>query len=195
MPLGPLLVWLPVRSFLTFFDVYLGLGVTPLRIAQIAPLYEAVPPKLYGGTERVVSYLTEELVRMGHNVTLFASGDSRTSAKLEAVWPRALRLDPAIRDPVAPHTLMLHQILQRAEEFNVLHFHLDYHPFSLFTRQSVPYLSTLHGRLDLVELPPVYDAFSHVPVVSISNNQRIPLPQATLSQNLGYLFMFNVSPF
>src|SRR5262245_24770558 len=105
-----------------------------MRIAQVAPLTEAIPPKLYGGTERVVSWLTEELVALGHDVTLFASGDSVTSARLEPMWPRALRLDGAVRDPVALHMLLLEQVCRRAADFDILHFHLDYHPFSLFTR-------------------------------------------------------------
>ncbi|TKC83804.1 glycosyltransferase family 4 protein [Trinickia terrae] len=149
-----------------------------MRIAQIAPLHEAVPPKLYGGTERVVSYLTEALVEMGHDVTLFASGDSQTSAKLEAVWPQALRLDPTIRDTMAPHMLLLEEVRRRADEFDVLHFHIDYYPFSLFSRQPTPQLTTLHGRLDLPELQPIFNTFNDVPVVSISDNQRIPLQQA-----------------
>ncbi|HTW26765.1 MAG TPA: glycosyltransferase family 4 protein [Acetobacteraceae bacterium] len=149
-----------------------------MRIAQIAPLHEAVPPKLYGGTERVVSYLTEELVALGHDVTLFASGDSETSARLQPIWPRALRLDPAIRDPIAPHMLQMEEVRQRAEDFDVLHFHMDYWSFSLFSRQRVPSVTTLHGRLDLPELQPVYNTFPHAPVISISNAQRRPLPQA-----------------
>lgn len=149
-----------------------------MRIAQIAPLHEAVPPKLYGGTERVVSFLTEELVALGHQVTLFASGDSITSAQLHAVWPRALRLDPAIRDPIAPHMLLMEAVRRRANEFDVLHFHMDYWPFSLFGRQKTPFVTTMHGRLDLPELGPVFDTFPDVPVVSISNSQRRPLPQA-----------------
>lgn len=149
-----------------------------MRIAQIAPLYEAVPPKRYGGTERVVSFLTEELVALGHDVTLFASGDSQTSATLVPVRPQALRLDPSVRDPMAPHALMLEQVLRRAHEFDLLHFHLDYLPFSLFSRQEVPWVTTLHGRLDLPELGPIFDAFPDAPVVSISDSQRAPLPQA-----------------
>ncbi len=149
-----------------------------MRIAQIAPLHEAVPPKLYGGTERVVSFLTEELVALGHDVTLFASGDSVTSAKLHATWPRALRLDPAIRDPIAPHMLLMEDVARLKHEFDVLHFHMDYWPFSMFSRQSVPFVTTLHGRLDLNELQPVFNAFPKVPVVSISDSQRRPLPQA-----------------
>jgi glycosyltransferase involved in cell wall biosynthesis len=149
-----------------------------MRIAQIAPLTEAVPPKLYGGTERVVHWLTEELVALGHDVTLFASGDSRTSAKLEAGWPRALRLDNAIRDANALHLAMLERVRQRAHEFDFLHFHLDYYPFSLFSRQAMPFVTTLHGRLDLAELQPIFNIFTSVPVISISNAQRRPVPQA-----------------
>ena len=149
-----------------------------MRIAQIAPLYEAVPPKFYGGTERVVSYLTEALVDLGHDVTLFASGDSVTSAKLEAAWPRALRLDPTIRDALAPHILLLERVRRVAHEFDVLHFHLDYLPFPLFSTLDTPFVTTLHGRLDLPELQPVFESFPDAPVVSISNSQRQPLPQA-----------------
>jgi glycosyltransferase involved in cell wall biosynthesis len=151
-----------------------------MRIAQVAPLTEAVPPKLYGGTERVVHWLTEELVALGNDVTLFASGDSQTSAKLEATWPKALRLDGSVRDPNALHTVMLERVRQRCddEEFDFLHFHLDYYPFSLFSRQPTPFLTTLHGRLDLPEHQPVFTTFSSVPVISISNAQRRPVPQA-----------------
>ena len=151
-----------------------------MRIAQVAPLTEAVPPKLYGGTERVVHWLTEELVALGNDVTLFASGDSQTSAKLDSTWPRALRLDGSVRDPNALHMVMLERVRQKCddEEFDFLHFHLDYYPFSLFYRQPTPFLTTLHGRLDLPELQPVFTAFSDVPVISISDAQRRPAPQA-----------------
>jgi len=149
-----------------------------MRIAQIAPLTEAIPPKFYGGTERVVSWLTEELVALGHDVTLFASGDSVTTAKLEPMSPRALRLDGSIRDPIALHMVMLERVRQRAAEFDLLHFHLDYYPFSLFSRQATPFLTTLHGRLDLNEHQPVFETFRDVPVVSISNAQRRPVPDA-----------------
>jgi glycosyltransferase involved in cell wall biosynthesis len=149
-----------------------------MRIAQIAPLAEAVPPKFYGGTERVVSYLTEELVALGHEVTLFASGDSTTSAELDAVWPQALRLDPTIRDWSAPLALLLERVRQRADEFDVLHFHLDYWPASLFARHNIPFVTTLHGRLDLPELRPVYAALPDMNVVSISESQRRPLQEA-----------------
>jgi glycosyltransferase involved in cell wall biosynthesis len=151
-----------------------------MRIAQVAPLTEAVPPKLYGGTERVVHWLTEELVALGQDVTLFASGDSKTSAKLDATWPRALRLDGAVRDPYALHMVMLERVRRKCdeEEFDFIHFHLDYFPFSLFYRQPTPFVTTLHGRLDLPEHQPVFSTFSDVPVISISNAQRRPVPQA-----------------
>jgi glycosyltransferase involved in cell wall biosynthesis len=149
-----------------------------MRIAQIPPLHEAVPPKLYGGTERVVSYLTEELVNLGHEVTLFGTGDSQTSARLRTVWPRALRLDPAIRDHVVVHMLLMEEVRRMADEFDVLHFHMDYWPFSLFSRQPVPFCTTLHGRLDLAELRPMFDLFPQAPIISISDAQRRPLPNA-----------------
>jgi glycosyltransferase involved in cell wall biosynthesis len=147
-----------------------------MRIAQIAPLFEAVPPRLYGGTERVISWLTEALVEEGHEVTLFATGDSVTSAKLEAVWPRSLRLDGCVSNPDALHIMMLEQVVRRASEFDLLHFHLDYYPFSLFSRQSTPFMTTLHGRLDLPELCRAFETFPTVPVVSVSHAQRAPLP-------------------
>ncbi|HEY1940839.1 MAG TPA: glycosyltransferase family 4 protein [Roseiarcus sp.] len=149
-----------------------------MRIAQIAPLTEAVPPTLYGGTERVVSWLTEELVALGQDVTLFASGDSVTSAKLQPIWPRALRLDGSVRDPNALHMMMLEHVYRRSREFDLMHFHLDYFPFSLMSRQPTPFITTLHGRLDLAEHQPTFATFSSVPVVSISNAQRRPVPQA-----------------
>ena len=149
-----------------------------MRIAQIAPLTEAVPPKLYGGTERVIAWLTEELVALGHDVTLFASGDSHTSARIEAIWPRALRLDTSVRDPMGLHMAMLEQVRRQSDQFDVLHFHLDYYPFSLFSRQTTPFITTLHGRLDLPEHQPVFTTFSSMPVISISNSQRRPVPQA-----------------
>ena len=149
-----------------------------MRIAQISPLTEAVPPKLYGGTERVISWLTEELVAMGHNVTLFASGDSITSARLEAIWPRALRLDGAVRDANALHMTMLERVRRQAEDFDILHFHLDYYPFSLFARQATPFVTTLHGRLDLPEHRFLFETFADAPIVSISDAQRRPVPDA-----------------
>ena len=149
-----------------------------MRIAQVAPLTEAIPPKLYGGTERVVSWLTEELVALGHDVTLFASGDSRTGARLEPIWPRALRLDGKVRDPMALHMAMLEHVYQRADQFDILHFHLDYFPFSLFSRSATPFITTLHGRLDLPEHQVVFDVFNRAPVISISDAQRGPVPNA-----------------
>jgi len=149
-----------------------------MRIAQISPLMEAVPPKLYGGTERIVSFLADELVAMGHDVTVFASGDSVTKARLEAVWPRALRLDTAVRDYLAPHLVMLQAVAQRAAEFDIIHSHVDYLGYPILRQIGVPFVTTLHGRLDLPELAPVYEAFSEAPVVSISDAQRVPLPHA-----------------
>src|SRR5438105_4225591 len=130
-----------------------------LRIAQVAPLYESVPPTMYGGTERVVSYLTEELVRLGHDVTLFASGDSVTRAKLIPCCRRSLRLDKECVDPLAPHLLMLERVFQLAGNFDILHFHCDYLHFSVSRRQAWPQVTTLHGRLDIPELAPLYREF------------------------------------
>jgi glycosyltransferase involved in cell wall biosynthesis len=147
-----------------------------VKIAQIAPLYERVPPKLYGGTERIVSYLTEELVEQGHQVTLFASGDSVTQAELEACCDGALRLNPAIRDPLPYHVMMLDRVLTRAAEFDVLHFHIDLIHFPLVRALAQKSVTTLHGRLDLPDLGPFFKAFSGVPLVSISKSQRRSLP-------------------
>jgi glycosyltransferase involved in cell wall biosynthesis len=155
-----------------------------MRIAQIAPLFEAVPPKLYGGTERIVSYLTEELVALGHDVTLFASGDSVTDATLAAMAPRALRLDPGIGDPMARPLMALESVLRRAHEFDVLHFHMDYWPFSLFTRQATPFVATLHGRLDLPEIWPHYETHPTVPLISISESQREPIAWANWARTI-----------
>lgn len=149
-----------------------------MRIAQVAPLFESVPPQLYGGTERVVSYLTEELVRLGHDVTLFASGDSVTSAQLVSCSERALRLDPSVRDPLAHQVLMLEEVAKRAACFDVIHYHIDYFHYPLSRRTAAPQLTTLHGRLDLPELAPLYLEFREMPVVSISEAQRAPLPHA-----------------
>jgi glycosyltransferase involved in cell wall biosynthesis len=150
-----------------------------MRIAQVAPLFESVPPRFYGGTERVVSYLTEELVRLGHQVTLFATADSRTAARLVPVWPRALRLDSSCGDHLAPHVLMVEQVARQADQFDVIHFHVAELHLPVARRlRGVAHLTTLHGRLDLVELPPLFREFSEVPVVSISDAQRGPLPGA-----------------
>ncbi|MPZ78665.1 MAG: glycosyltransferase [Deltaproteobacteria bacterium] len=149
-----------------------------MRIAQVSPLYESVPPRAYGGTERVVSYLTEELVAQGHDVTLFASGDSLTAARLIAPCKRALRLDPRVSDPLAYHYLLLEEVFERASQFDIIHFHIDYLHFPLSRRQSTPQLSTLHGRLDIPDLMPLYGKFSEMPLVSISNAQRKPFSRA-----------------
>jgi glycosyltransferase involved in cell wall biosynthesis len=159
-----------------------------MRIAQIAPLYESVPPHGYGGTERVVSYLTEELVRQGHEVTLFASGDSSTRAELVAVRDRATRLDPGCIDPLASHFVLLERVAREAGRFDILHFHIDYLHYPFSSRARYAHLTTLHGRLDIPELGPLYRAYPGVPVVSISNAQRRPLPwlnwQATVYHGL-----------
>lgn len=149
-----------------------------MKIAQIAPLYESCPPQLYGGTERVVSYLTEELVRQGHDVTLFASGDSRTAAELCAPCPRALRLDPECRDAMAHHMILLNQVRRRADAFDILHFHIDYLHFPLSARDPRRTLTTLHGRLDLPDLQPLFREYQKMPLVSISDAQRQPLSWA-----------------
>jgi glycosyltransferase involved in cell wall biosynthesis len=146
-----------------------------MRIAQVAPLYESVPPQLYGGTERVVSYLTEELVQQGHEVTLFASGDSQTRARLIAPCSRSLRLNPTCLDQLCSHMVLLDQVLERAAEFDVIHFHIDYLHFPTTRQCRTPHITTLHGRLDLPDLPALYQRFDDVPVVSISNAQRRPL--------------------
>ena len=137
-----------------------------MRIAQVAPLYESVPPQYYGGTERIVAYLTEELVRQGHEVTLFASGDSVTSARLIAPCPRALRLDPHCRDPLAPHVLLLEQVFTDPTRFDLIHFHIEYLHFPLSRRHCTPHVTTLHLRLDLPDLVPLYWDFREMPVVS-----------------------------
>ena len=149
-----------------------------MRIAQVEPLYESVPPKYYGGTERVVSYLTEELVHQGHEVTLFASGDSVTKAHLVAASRRSLRLDKHCVDRLAHQILMLEHVLQCADEFDIIHFHVDYLHFPLSRRQPITHVTTLHGRLDIPDLVPLYEEFRDMPVISISNGQREPLTWA-----------------
>jgi glycosyltransferase involved in cell wall biosynthesis len=144
----------------------------------VAPLAESVPPPGYGGTERVVGYLTEALVRLGHEVTLFASADSRTDAELIACAPRGLRLDDSVVDPIAHLVVELEAVAAKAHRFDVIHWHLDYFHFPMSRRLGVPNLTTLHGRLDIPDLRPIYDEFGEMPVVSISNDQRLPLPQA-----------------
>jgi len=149
-----------------------------MRIAQVAPLAESIPPKLYGGTERVVSWLIEELVTLGHDVTLFASGDSRTSAKLVPVWPQALRLGRARSDPMAAQAALLEAVAQRADDFDVIHAHIDWLHLPLLSRFGVPFVTTPHGRLDLPGFKDVVRCFPAAPFVSISDNQRLPLPEA-----------------
>lgn len=147
-----------------------------MKIAQVSPLFESVPPRLYGGTERIVSFLTEELVRQDHEVTLFASGDSRTTAALVAACPQALRLCTGVRDAIPYHVIMLEEVRRRADEFDVLHFHTDLLQMPLVRALGGRALTTLHGRLDLPDLQPFYRAFPDVPLVSISDDQRRPMP-------------------
>jgi glycosyltransferase involved in cell wall biosynthesis len=152
-----------------------------MRIAQLAPLAESVPPKLYGGTERVVAWLTDELVELGHEVTLFASGDSRTRGDLHAVWPHALRLGRRRTDPNAAFALLLESIAKRAGDFDIIHAHIDWLHLPLLSQLGVPFLTTIHNRLDLPGLPDVVRAFPQAPFVSISDQQRLPLPEANWS--------------
>jgi glycosyltransferase involved in cell wall biosynthesis len=150
----------------------------PMKIAQIAPLMESVPPQAYGGTERVVSYLTEALVGLGHDVTLFASGDSSTAARLVPVVPRSLRLDPQRPDWLVWHTMMLDRVFELAAEFDVMHFHVDLLHYPLVRHCATPCLTTLHGRLDLPDLLPLHRHFREQALVSISHSQRKPLGAA-----------------
>jgi glycosyltransferase involved in cell wall biosynthesis len=147
-----------------------------MRIAQIAPLAESVPPRLYGGTERIVAYLTDELVRQGHDVTLFASGDSITTARLHPCTPSALRLDPSVHDALPHHMVMLERVRELAPRFDILHFHIDLMQAPLLRTLGTPAITTLHGRLDLPDLQPFYRAFPEMALVSISQNQRQPMP-------------------
>jgi len=163
-----------------------------MRIAQVAPLIESVPPRLYGGTERVVSYLTEELVRMGHKVTLFASGDSITSARLVPCVPTAIRLDSTIRDANAHHILMIDTVWQRADDFDIIHFHLDYTHFLLFQLIAGRTITTLHGRQDIPDLLPVYLRFRSMPLVSISNSQRAPVKRANFIRTVPHGLPLNL---
>src|SRR2546428_1130144 len=149
-----------------------------MKIAQIAPLMESVPPRLYGGTERIVSYLTDELVRLGHDVTLFASADSVTAAELVGCAAMALRLAGNVRDPIPYYMLMLDRVRKLAEEFDVLHFHIDQFHFPLFSEMADRTVTTLHGRQDSPDLKPLYLGFSEMPLVSISNDQRGPIANA-----------------
>lgn len=149
-----------------------------MKIAQVSPLFESVPPKLYGGTERVVSWLTEELVRKGHEVTLFASGDSTTSARLISACSNALRLDKNCKDTLVSHILSLQHLISMRDEFDIIHFHFDYLHFPIARELKIPGITTLHSRMDIPEFAPVYAEFSDMPLVSISNSQREPIPFA-----------------
>lgn len=166
-----------------------------MRIAQVAPLFESVPPQGYGGTERVVSVLTEELVRLGHQVTLFASGDSRTRARLCAPCPRSLRLDRSCVDPMAYHALMYERVFQAAGDFDLIHFHTDYQHYALSRRYDTPVLHTHHGRLDMPELIPLFQEFREIPVVSISNAQRGPVPWLNWQATIYHGFPKNTHPY
>jgi glycosyltransferase involved in cell wall biosynthesis len=166
-----------------------------MKIAQVAPLYESVPPKFYGGTERVVSYLTEELVRLGHDVTLFASGDSITSAKLVKCSERSLRLDSKCKDKLAHHIMMLDKVFADRGEFDIYHFHIDYLHFPISRRMNIKRLTTLHGRLDLPDLLPLYKQFSDEPLVSISDSQRTPLAFANWLRTVYHGLPREVYPF
>jgi glycosyltransferase involved in cell wall biosynthesis len=153
-------------------------GGTRMRIAQVAPLAESVPPRLYGGTERVVAWLVDELVSLGHDVTLFASGDSATSARLNAVWPRALRLGRPRSDPMAAQAALLEAVTRHAAEFDVIHAHIDWLHLPLLGRLNVPFVTTCHGRMDLPGFADLVGQFADAPFVSISDNQRVPLADA-----------------
>lgn len=149
-----------------------------MRIAIVSPLQESVPPTLYGGTERIVSYLTEALVQQGHDVTLFATAESRTAARLMPMAERGLRLDPTCQDPLAHHIVMVDRVMEVAKEFDVLHFHIDYIHFPSCRLMALPTVTTLHGRLDVPDLAHVYRRFPEMPLVSISHSQRAPLDWA-----------------
>ena len=149
-----------------------------MKIAQIAPLIESVPPRYYGGTERIVSYLTEELVKQGHDVTLFASGDSRTSARLVPCCQQALRFDPSVRDHIPYSMVMLDKVRRMAPQFDLLHFHVDQFHFPLFSKSAAHTVTTLHGRQDLSDLKLLYTSFPDMPLVSISGAQRLPIASA-----------------
>jgi glycosyltransferase involved in cell wall biosynthesis len=149
-----------------------------MRIAQVAPLFESVPPKKYGGTERVVSYLTEELVRQGHEVALFASGDSETAARLVAGSPRALWQEPGCRDPLPHHVRLVELVAREADRFDVIHFHLDYVHFPAVGSLPCPTVTTLHGQLHPPDEEALFDAYFRAPLVSISDSQRRPIPRA-----------------
>jgi glycosyltransferase involved in cell wall biosynthesis len=155
-----------------------------MKIAQVAPLYESVPPKLYGGTERIVSYLTEELVNEGHDVTLYASGDSVTKAKLRSPWCCALRLQDNCIDQLSHHIVLLELVQKELKDFDIVHYHIDYLHFPLSRRSSKPHITTLHGRLDIPDLVPLYKEYNEIPLVSISNHHRTPLPYVNWAKTI-----------
>ncbi|MBK6263905.1 glycosyltransferase family 4 protein [Marivirga sp. S37H4] len=155
-----------------------------MRIAQVSPLYESVPPILYGGTERVVSYLTEELVRQGHEVSLFASGDSVSKARLRAPCNESLRLKKNCIDQLSYHFLMLEMLQQELDEFDIVHYHVDYLHFPLSRKNKKPHITTLHGRLDIPDIHPLFKEYREMPVVSISHSQRSPIPYANWVGNV-----------
>jgi glycosyltransferase involved in cell wall biosynthesis len=163
-----------------------------MKIAQIAPLMESVPPRLYGGTERVVYYLTEELVRLGHDVTLFASGDSITSAALISCATIALRFDPNVIDPIPYYMLMLDRVRRQAAEFDILHFHIDYLHFPLFRYLAGRTVTTLHGRQDLPDIKPIFLGFDDMPLVSISQAQRGPVSNANFAATIHHGLPLNL---
>lgn len=170
-----------------------------MKIAQVAPLSESVPPRTYGGTERVVHYLTEALVRLGHEVTLYASADSLTSARLKPVISEALRLSAIRRDPTIWHLIELAQVDREAEQYDIVHFHMEFFQFPLIRYWRIPSLTTLHGRLDLPDLPPFYSEYRHAPLVSISNEQRRPIPGVNWVSTVYHglpvdLYDFNAEP-
>jgi glycosyltransferase involved in cell wall biosynthesis len=166
-----------------------------VKIAQIAPLAECCPPRLYGGTERIVSYLTEELVRQGHDVTLFASGDSKTRAELVACSQMALRLNPAVRDSLPYHVKMMEEVRRRADEFDALHFHVDFLHYPLASAFADRMVTTLHGRLDLPDLNAFYNTFPQHPLVSISDDQRRPMPPVNWAGTVHHGLPKNLLPF
>ena len=166
-----------------------------MRIAQIAPLAESCPPKLYGGTERIVHFLTEELVKQGHEVTLFASGDSKTDAKLVSCAPHALRLVDGAQNLIPPHLAMIERVRRRLDDFDIVHFHIDLFQYSAALGWDVPTVTTLHGRLDLPYLYECYEAFSQIPLVSISNSQRSPMPAVNWVDTIYHGLPQNMLPF
>lgn len=166
-----------------------------MRIAQVAPLFESVPPKMYGGTERVVSYLTEELVRLGHEVTLFASGDSQTRARLVAACPRALWREPGCRETLPQHVRLMELVFADVSRFDMIHFHCDYVHLPLLRRTACPSLTTLHGRLDIPEVRALFEEYADIPLASISDNQRRPLPGANWQGTVHHGLPRDLHPF